>query len=602
MDEQYTIIENPLLRPRPSRNRLAFLTMAMISVLLLLASRSFYLQVVQGSAFRARAEGNRVAQLPLPAPRGLMYDRHHIQLTENISNTDLVFDPILLPAESNESYLIDALPALVPNLTAAHVKEILDRTRKTQRVTPLAKSIDHDTVLRLEESQDNIRGTRLASTLVRRYPFGEVLAHLVGYTGPVTAEEVSKDQTLLPTDSTGKSGLEKMYEKDLRGQHGVTSTEVDAGGRAQTDLGKVDPVSGQDLTLTLDVELQKFVYSLFSDKNEQARKDNQENVSGAAIVLDANTGGVLAAVSYPSYDPNAFSQPGLRRQTEHIFTDPGNPLFNRPIDGTYPSGSIIKPFLAAGALEEGIITEQTTVFSTGGIDVGPWHFADWKAGGHGITDVKKALAESVNTFFYEITGGYQGQAGLGVEKADHYLASFGWGQATGIDLPSEAKGFLPTPAWKAKTKGEQWYIGDTYHLGIGQGDVLVTPLQIGAATAALANEHYIPTPHLVDKSSNRRSLSISAHNLDIVRAGMRQAVESGSARSLNTLPIALAGKTGTAQIGGTDKTHAWFTSFGPYEKPEITVTVLLEKGGAGDGAAVPLAREIWKWWTEHGHS
>ncbi len=590
MDQQYTIIESPLTKSWRPPNRYPFLAILLVTVVSLLLTRSFYLQVMRGNDFRKQAEGNRVALVPIPAPRGIIYDRHQVQLTENISNTDLVFDPALVPAPANESYLFDILPSLIPGLSPDQVREALQHTRTTARVTPIAKSLDHNTVLKLEEASLRIQGTRLASTLVRRYPFNEAAAHIVGYTGPVTAEDVNQDAQILPTDSIGKSGLERTYERQLRGKFGVASTEVNAAGRPQADLGKQDPQSGHDLRVTLDIQLQQFIYGLFADKNQ----------AGAAIVLDARTGGILALVSYPSFDPNAFSQPGLRSETKHIFTDTMKPLFNRPLAGTYPSGSVIKPFLAAGALQEGIITEQTTVLSTGGLQIGPWHFADWKAGGHGITDVKKAIAESVNTFFYTITGGFGNQPGLGVIKANAYLRDFGWGEATGIDLPTEAKGFLPTPDWKTKVKGEQWYIGDTYHLGIGQGDVLVTPLQISAATAALANRSYLPTPHLLDGPTKKHFLAFSSNNIDIVRAGMRQAVTQGSARALNDLAIPIAGKTGTAQIGGNDKTHAWFTSFGPYDNPAIVVTVLLEQGGEGDKDAAPLAKEIWQWWVAHG--
>lgn len=586
-------------RVATSHRRFGILTIALLGVMTVITLRGAYLQVIAGGAFRTRAENNRVDTVTLTAPRGVVYDKNHVQLTENISSTDLVFDPRTLPTRDNESYLLDRLTQLLPDVSPDMIREALDRTRKTQKQTLVMKAIDHDTVLKIEQAQAEVPGATLVSSLVRKYPFREALAHVLGYTSSVTANELAADDTLIATDTTGKEGIEQKYDTALRGQHGVTYTEVTASGKEKTDLGEKPAIAGQDITLTIDSSLQQFIYGLFSERDAKARAENKDPVQGSAIVLNPTTGAVSAMVSYPSFDPNTFSQPSLRIHTEDIFENPLHPLFNRAVDGTYPSGSTIKPFLAAGALQEGIITPQTTVRSTGAITVGPWRFADWKAGGHGITNVTKALAESVNTFFYMVAGGLDGQAGLGVEKANQYLKEFGWDEKTGIDLPSEAAGFLPTPEWKLKATGQPWYIGDTYHLGIGQGDVLATPLQIAVGTAAVANLDAWYEPHLIEGTGKKHPLSVSESNMRVVQAGMREAILSGSARSLSALPIPIAGKTGTAQIGGTEKTHAWFTSFGPYDKPDTVVTLLLEKGGAGDTDAVPVAKEIWQWLAEH---
>lgn len=583
----------------PVHRRFGILHILLVMVMSLITLRGAYLQVVSGGAFRARAESNRVDTVTLAAPRGVVYDKNRVQLTENISSTDLVFDPAKLPTRDNESYLLDHLTQLLPEVSPDTIREALDRTRKTQRETLVMKAIDHDTVLKIEQAQADVPGATLVSSLVRKYPFREALAHVLGYTSPVTADEMAANDSLIATDTTGKEGIEQKYDTALRGQHGITYTEVTASGKEKTDLGQKPAIAGQDITLTLDSELQKFIYGLFSERDAKAKAEHKDPVQGSAIVLNPATGAVLAMVSYPSFDPNIFSQPSLRVQAEHIFDNPLQPLFNRAVDGMYPSGSTIKPFLAAGALQEGVITAQTTVRSTGAITVGPWRFADWKTGGHGITNVTKALAESVNTFFYMIAGGLDGQSGLGVDKATKYLREFGWDTKTGIDLPSEAPGFLPSPEWKLKATGQPWYIGDTYHLGIGQGDVLATPLQIAVGTSAVANTDSWHEPHLIEGIGKKHPLSISPANMRVVQEGMREAVLTGSARSLNALPIPIAGKTGTAQIGGTEKTHAWFTSFGPYTKPDTVITVLLEKGGAGDVDAVPVAKEIWQWIAEH---
>ena len=567
-------------------------------VALVLLSRSVWLQVVQGSGYLSQAESNRVSERVIQAPRGIFYDKHGKQLVENVSSTDLVFDPTLLPKREDESYLIETLPTLVPSLSPEDVQEALQKARSTQRITVVAKALGHDVVLAIEEAQANVQGARLVSSLVRKYPMGVTLSHVLGYTSAVTSEELSARDSLISTDITGKRGLEKVYDDELRGTHGVSYVEVNAAGRSQIDLGKKEPVASTDIRLTLDSDLQDYIVSLFSTKDSDSNDPQRTN--GAAVVMDVATGAIDAIVSYPGFDANVFSQPSLSNAAPAIFKDTRLPLFNRAVEGTYPSGSVIKPFIAAAGLQEGVITEQTTVLSTGGITIGPWHFYDWKAGGHGLTDVKKALAESVNTFFYLLAGGDETHEGLGVETINSYMHKFGWGDITGVDLPSEASGFLPSPEWKEQTFNERWYVGDTYHFGIGQGNVLVTPLQIAASTAGIANGSIWHQPHLrADIEPSTRPLPVDSKNIRIIQEGMRQAVTDGSARSLSTLPVPLAGKTGTAQIGGSEDTHAWFTSFGPYENPSKVVVVLVERGGGGDTDAVPIAKQIWDWLITH---
>jgi penicillin-binding protein 2 len=292
--------------------------------------------------------------------------------------------------------------------------------------------------------------------------------------------------------------------------------------------------------------------------------------------------------------------------------DSNRPLFNRVVAGEFPAGSTIKPVMAAAALEEKIINENTTINSNGGIRISEWIFPDWKAGGHGLTNVKKALAESVNTFFYYIGGGYDNFKGLGIDKIVKYFKLFWLGQPTGIDLPSEGTGFVPTPAWKEEAKDEVWYIGDTYHVSIGQGDVSVTPLQVANYTAFFANGGKLYKPHLVKQVLDSQNQVIkdmptevlatgfvSPQNIEIVRAGLRQTVLSGSARSLNSLSVPIAGKTGTAQWSTRHQPQAWFTGFAPYDNPQIVVTILVEEGGEGSAAATPIAKEIFDWYFKN---
>lgn len=572
--------------------RFWLLYLGLAAVLVVLLGRSFYLQVWAGSGFLTRAEGNRLAIEPQVAPRGLLLDRYSKKLVENIPSTDVVLDPALLPRGQEETILFDRLPNLL-GLSAEVIQQTVQFTRDRQRLTVLKKAVPHDMLLKLEEERRSLPGVRLISSLVRNYPFGMAAAHVLGYTSAVTADDLAHDDNLLSVDQTGKVGLEKQYDAALRGKPGAIYTQVNAQGEPLLTMGTKAAESGHNLSLTLDIELQQFIYEQLKDR------------VGAVVVIEPATGAVRALANMPTFDPNVFSQPARQHQLSTELQRHDNPLFNRAVGGMYPPGSTIKPFLAAAALEEHIITPETIILSTGGITVGPWHFPDWKTGGHGPTTVTKALAESVNTFFYAVSGGYEHQAGLGVEKIITYLQRFGWGEPSGIDLPGEATGFLPSPAWKEKTKQEPWYIGDTYHLGIGQGDVLVTPLQVSVATSVIANQiqpngqGWRPQPHLI-ATNQATGEQLSLRGLATVRDGMRAAVTQGSARALADLPITLAGKTGTAQVGGdTETTHAWFTSFGPVEQPRYVVTVLLEKGGAGDRDAVPVAKAIWKWLLEH---
>lgn len=585
-------LEKPALAA-PQRFTLLYSLLVLVGIGLM--ARSFYLQVWRGREFLAQAEGNHVISLPIQPPRGLLYDRNNEPLVENIATTDAVLDPATLPGKEDEAPLLDTLPSLLHS-SVTQVQEAIEKTRRRQRTTVLTKALDHDTILKVEETLSTVPGVRLTSSLVRHYFYGSATAHIVGYTSPVTAEELATNPTFESIESTGKSGIEARYNAELRGILGATYTEINAAGHPLRNLGTKDPQPGADLQLTIDIHLQRFITDLL-----RKRAQEDPNVtSGAVVALDPRSGEILAAVSYPSFDPNVLSQPSQRAEAQALFSQPYQPFFNRVTDGMYPPGSTIKPLLAAAALQEGIITPSTTVFSTGGITVGPWSFSDWKPGGHGLTNITKAIAESVNTFFYVISGGFAGQRGLGVAAITRYLGQFGWGKPSGIDLPAEAAGFLPSPQWKEQTKHERWYIGDTYHLGIGQGDVLVTPLQLSRSMAALANGGTLYTPHLVKNLPlKKKQVGIGTDAIAVVQAGMRQTVTDGSARSLATFPLPLAGKTGTAQIGGTDKTHAWFTSFGPFNSPELVITVLLEGAGQGDQQAVPVARSIWQWWLEH---
>jgi penicillin-binding protein 2 len=321
---------------------------------------------------------------------------------------------------------------------------------------------------------------------------------------------------------------------------------------------------------------------------------------GSAIVMDVRDGSVLALAALPAYDNNVFAGKVSSTAYQLLLENPDRPLFPRAWAGQFPSGSTIKPLIVTAALAEGVVTARTTVTSIGGIHVGPWFFPDWKVGGHGTVNARSAIAWSVNTFFYYVGGGYGGFIGLGVDRLTKWMRAFGLGAETGIDLPGEATGHVPSQEWKQETKNERWYIGDTYNLSIGQGDLLVTPLQMARMTAAVANGGTLVRPHVVMSSSTAElpRLDVDASALATVRQGMRETVIYGSGRALSVLPVPSAGKTGTAQWNSDKPNHAWYIGFAPFESPEIVVTVLLEEGGEGSSYAVPVAGEILRAWWE----
>ncbi|MBA4318986.1 MAG: hypothetical protein C0412_11360, partial [Flavobacterium sp.] len=450
----------------------------------------------------------------------------------------------------------------------------------------------------------------------------------------------------------GKTGLEEYYEDILRGK--VGKKRIEPGPIEKERITAFEPPEdGKNLILTIDFELQKILATALEKWTKF-----YGGKSGAAVVLAPKTGEILAIISYPFFDNNLFSRGISTEEFEKIINDPQKPLFFRAISGEYLPGSTIKLAIALAALEEGVIDEKTTFLSTGGIKVGKWFFSDWKKDGHGLTNFKKGLAESVNTFFYTIGGGNANFQGLGPEKIALYLKKFGLGEKTNIDLPYEKEGFIPSPSWKKENKNEDWFIGDTYNLSIGHGDIKVTPLQIANLTAAIANEGKIYQPKILKEiSDSRQSLSyrnfkneiptapkqslvldsdrlrdrydpaplskgaarreivpirqlaerpiweeknftelpFKKENFRLVKEGLREAVISGTAKVLETFPLEVAGKTGTAEAG-KEKPHSWFTCFAPYNDPEIVVTVIIENGGEGSGPALQTAKEVLEWW------
>lgn len=602
--------------------RLFFLSLGIAIILFSLLARVIYLQIWSGPKYRALAVGNSERMLPIPAERGLIFDRNDKQLVENVPSFSLFLTPNDLPLVRDKEKRTAAI-ARISELSGVQTEEINSliteyRAYQADSVT-LREDIDYETALKLRVESAAVPGLIIAQGSKRFYGFtGQAvtssipasLSHVLGYLGKLSPDEL-KDKYrngYLPTDVLGKTGLEKWYESELRGQPGRRRLQVNSSGKEQTILAEVAPVAGQHLELTLDIAAQAQLEEIMNKYLSRPGSSGR----GVGIVTEAKTGGIIALVSLPGFNNNDFSGGITSTTYKNYLENPNRPLFNRAVAGLYPSGSTIKPVVAAAALEENIVDANTSFESTGGIRVGQWFFPDWKPGGHGTTNVTKSLAWSVNTFYYYIGGGYGNFNGLGVERITSYMRKFGLGRMLGIDLPGEQTGFVPSRQWKEETKKEMWYIGDTYNLSIGQGDLLVTPLQIAATTGAVANGGTLNQPHLVkeliDPVSNERTplnpepvrREVATPNtLAIIRQGMKECVDYGSCRQLSNLPFTTAGKTGTAQWNSTKPNHAWFTSFAPVENPQITVTILAEEGGEGSSIAAPIAYEFYQWWGKN---
>ncbi len=603
----------PTLKHQMLPSRLRLLGGFFLLLIVLLAARGVWLQVVRGAAMRGAAEGNRLRILTTPAPRGILYDRNGAPLVENVAEFTFGIIPADIPRDPTERSTLFARLATLSGSTADDFSAAYESAEKlSTEVAPVREHVSYDAAIKLRIRLQNDAAAQVVATPRRHYLGGTAFSQVLGYTGKFTkAEWDERDSSsrleYRKNDVLGKTGLEAYYEKELRGTSGKASVEVNAQRREQKVISAEDAIAGQNLVTTLDAGLQETLAAAATKMVQQL------HTTGASVVaIDPRDGGILSLVTVPTYDSNDFVAGLTTEKYNSLIQDTRRPLFFRPLSGEYPSGSTIKPVIAAAALDQGIITPQTTILSTGGIRIDKWFFPDWKSGGHGVTDVFKAIADSVNTFFYMIGGGTEAFTGLGIDRMTQYARNFGLGADTGIDIPGERPGFLPSKAWKEQTKKEPWYIGDTYHFAIGQGDLLVTPLQMAVATATLANGGTLYKPHLAKafqigsgaeartvESSIIREKAAGADAVATVRSAMREAVQNGSARRLQSLGVPAGGKTGTAQFGNAGKTHAWFIGFAPYDHPTIAIAVIVEAGGEGHAAALPVAEAGLKYWLQH---
>ncbi|MFA4937249.1 MAG: penicillin-binding protein 2 [Patescibacteria group bacterium] len=593
---------NRVIEPRIPR----ILLLVFVIFFTILGGRVMWLQIAQGDEFRTIAEGNRIRLEILPAQRGLIVDRQNKKLVSNTAEFNLIVVPADLPKDIyNRNSIFSQLQAIASKDNYELVIDDLDYNSYQPKV--LYTQLNHNQALTLMSQSTDWPGVEVKIASRRDYTEAEYLSHVLGYMSLLSGEEYKKmNQIYQFTDSIGRSGIEAAYEEELRGIRGKREVEVDNLGRTREVYASVDAISGDRLTLTIDSGLQQVVVD---SMNKYLKLANLKK--GAAVALDPKNGDILALASFPLFNPNNFGLQEKNQEVVNILQDGNKPLFNRSISGEYPAGSTIKPFIAAAALQEKIITPQTTIMSTGGLWAGNKFFADWKAGGHGLTNVYSAIADSVNTFFYTIGGGTEKFNGLGIDRLASYLKKMNFGQLSYIDLTGESKGLVPTPEWKRLNYNDKWYLGDTYNLSIGQGQILVTPLQLAVNYAALINNGDIYQPHLIKmiqdsvfgakiiEPQKNGSLPIDPENLEIVKKGLRDTVVYGSGRSLSSLTRPLAGKTGTAQVDNNQLPHAWFVGFVPYEDPSMVLVILVENGGESTATAVPVAKEIFDWYINN---
>ncbi|MDD2766550.1 MAG: penicillin-binding protein 2 [Candidatus Moranbacteria bacterium] len=591
-----------------NRSLLTFFWFLIIFVFIGFGGRVFYLNVIKGAEYQGIAENNSLRKIVIPAPRGIIYDRFGKQLVSNIPSMDIVLIPLDIPKDQVEQERIKSVLLATFSLDHAVLDDIFQKLdRRSLEPIILKEQIDQEeTILFLSRARE-LPGINLYKTTKRQYADSLIFSHILGYEGKIRKEDLISHPGYLVTDSLGKQGIEKSYETSLHGTNGFQQAEVDSLGHIKKELGIVQPLLGSDLILNIDAELQK---KIFDDLQTWLEKKNLKQA--AVIAMDPRDGAVRALVSFPSYDNNLFVGGISSKEYKMLIDDPALPLFNRAISGEYPPGSTIKPVVAAAALKEGVVNEHREIESRGGISIGKFFFGDWRV--NGFTDIRRAIAVSSDVFFYAIGGGYGGVSGLGMDRMKKYENLFGYGSKTNIDIPGEADGFIPDPQWKKDVIGERWYIGDDYHASIGQGFITATPLQILNSISAIANNGTLYVPKVVAqiRSANGvvtpilpeivRKDFMDTNILRIVREGMRKTVTEGTAQSLQTLPIEVAGKTGTAQFGNEEKTHGWFVSFAPFEQPTLSMIVLVEGQGEEGYNAVPLTQSVYDWYFSQSNS
>ncbi|MBI4618724.1 MAG: penicillin-binding protein 2 [Desulfobacterales bacterium] len=583
--------------------RLFFSIVFAIVAFVIILSRLWHLQILQGKKFKSLSENNRIRIVKIPAPRGIIFDRKGRVLVDNYPS----FDLSIIPEDINDpERAIKELSGLL-NVKAELFKAKLKEHRDNPPFKPIKvkTNLDYREVAIVETNKLDLSGITIEIEPKRLYVFDKLAAHLIGYVGKISASQLktrgSDGYNML--DLIGKCGIEHDYESVLRGSNGGAQVEVDAVGRKVRVLRELEPNPGENIFLTIELDIQKLAEKALAD------------MIGTVIVMDPNNGDILALASSPSFNPNMFSLGISSKEWEALVTNPYNPLANKAIQGQYPPGSVYKIITAIAGLEEKVITPETIFYCDGSYKFGRRTYRCWQKKGHGRVNLHRALVESCDVYFYQV-----GQK-LGVDRIAHYSSLFGLGKPTGMSLLNEKSGLVPTRLWKRRAFGSPWQDGETLSVAIGQGFVLVTPLQILNLISSLANGGALYRPQIVKKIESIggdiikeffperiKKIPVSDNSFSLIKDALWGVVNEsrGTGWGARIEGADVAGKTGTAQVVGLPKgssneyvpfeyrDHAWFTAFAPKDKPKVAIVVLLEHGGHGGNKAARIAKEIMK--------
>jgi penicillin-binding protein 2 len=581
-------------------NRRIFgLSIAAALIFFILLSRLWFLQIIESSRLMEMSENNRLRFLPVAASRGAILDRNGQVLVNNIPSFSLA----VIPQDvRDKEFLVESLSRIL-KIERAEILDKWERKKGRAKYVPvnIASGINRDQLEFFEENSVRLTGIDIEMKPVRKYPNGILAAHLLGYIGEISEDEMTRDEFngYNSGDYVGKSGIERSLERYLHGEDGGRQIEVDARGRYLRTTAETSPTVGQSIVLTIDLALQKATERALGDK------------AASAVVVDVNSGEILAFASNPSFDPALFAGRMPVEQWQAYLEDKRHPLENKALKGQYPPGSTFKIITALAGLGEGLIDENSTVNCQGEYSIGTSTFRCWDKKGHGQVNLRRALRESCDVYFYML-----GEK-LGVDKIAQYARQFGLGEPMGVGLDNEKGGFIPTSAWKEKKFGKKWYRGETLPVAIGQGYVLMTPIQMAAMTAGLATDGLVYRPHLVKRIVDRdgktvkefqpellRKADFKPQHFRAVREGLWAVVNEprGTGAAARLYEVKVAGKTGTSQVvkmkdSKADvryeyRDHALFVAFAPYDKPEVAVAVVVEHGEHGGGTAAPVAGRI----------
>jgi penicillin-binding protein 2 len=570
-------------------NRIRILSIAILFSFTLLLGSLFYFQILNFKHYRSLSLRNTVRIIPLKASRGAIYDRKG----EVLARDEVSFDLVAIPQEISDKDKTFNLLSLITNTPK---EELQANYRKNYRLpfvpANILTNLPPEKAFFIEEKLIGVPGVLIQVSPIRTYPNEKIAAHIIGYIGKIADSELQnlKDYGYSVQDLVGKSGIEKYYDVYLKGEDGGIQVEVDAHSREVSKIGFKEPKKGKDINLTIDLGLQSFVSMLLDDKK------------GACIVMQAKTGSILALVSKPEFNLNIFVT-GKDKDRLKALSDNNYPMLNRAISGIYPAGSTFKIIVASAGIASGQINDKTRFFCDGIFNLGNTRFHCWKESGHGYQDIVESLTHSCNVFFYNL-----GKA-LGAEQIHRYALYFGLGSLTGIDLPEEVKGIVPGPRWKRSSLKIPWYEGDTINYSIGQGYLLVTPIQMLRVITIAANKGFCPQPYVLEKIEGRQIYSKKEYQsrlrpdiFNVVDTGLFEAVnnQTGTGQRAKIKGLHIAGKTGTAQAGISQKSHAWFVGYFPYDDPLISFVVFIEHGGKGGEDPPNIAKLIALYMRENG--